>query len=1042
MKGMAADTVADDNITPEITSNVSAPFLINDAFEQITSGSLNFLSVASPEAIGGVAVVLAVLTYLVLGRVGLVLLGVLGGIVLHETWERRNASDNVDARNEKSLDIIKRLLDKKSQEHKIENHYAKTRTADDSSASIPPETASAISELVDAIIRDYVEWWYNPINPKDTSFATASRQTLNRALKSIYVHLSNKRAADSFLDFLTNCSSMTIVFLTELSTALSTSSKPAEEAVYSYLSANPDSSLANVLNEQNQSKKLKMITIDLLRNFLEKSTLECEPTKTFLTEIVSGLVLEMALKTCSKPEWINQWIVSLLEDGEPDLSQAIDAGMDPSTDLPSSPFPNLENDIGTCRAQLSSEMKKQIALSAVDDDMSEALEEVKRLSNLIAEEDAKKKTASRVHSEMDEKLHAAPSEYNLKDTQSGPIVSRKRSIRSSVSETIRTPENRYSNIVKLDTSRTPTRTRESSISPTISVNNSFTNFDQIVPSNVLHGLQDNFQSLDKRPIFPTLHNANIVVYDDSPINDRGKLRNKPILEYLIQIEPASSDYPGWMIVRRYADFEILHEVLRRIAQVSGVTAFSEQHQALPSWKDYAKKSLRGELERYLRDSLWYQPLADSEGMKRFLKKDQEPQTSGQPVKNGFPGLGWPTPSAFENMGKGVLEVLTSAPKGVAEGGKAITGVLNNIGNLGHRKSTAGQPSYSETYNTARFSVPSFPRSETTNSLGSFQVNRTSEDSTRSSIPQTQSTKSFPTEQRSGYIPFVEEETRQEARSSSSTRSSISGRRGTIHHDSSRASSRKGTPNSSPVQSSLCLSSLPPLPDEIPDNYVAQREGYLATKPRTGSNHTKRRSSSCTASSHQWSDRQMGRKSSSITLESPIARKVRQESTPLTEAETKVAVELIFAVINEMYTISSAWNIRRTLLAAAKAYFLRPGNPSLAQIRTLLQESVISANTSDASIAAYLRKVRENCLPTEDEMKSWPAAISEEEKERLRVKARKLLVERGVPTALMGVMGQAATSEALGRIFDCLQIEEVSRGLIFGFLLQALRIITH
>jgi hypothetical protein len=31
---------------------------------------------------------------------------------------------------------------------------------------------------------------------------------------------------------------------------------------------------------------------------------------------------------------------------------------------------------------------------------------------------------------------------------------------------------------------------------------------------------------------------------------------------------------------------------------------------------------------------------------------------------------------------------------------------------------------------------------------------------------------------------------------------------------------------------------------------------------------------------------------------------------------------------------------------------------------------------------------------------------------------------------------------LGRIFDCLQIEEVARGLMFGIILQAMRIITH
>jgi hypothetical protein len=151
---------------------------------------------------------------------------------------------------------------------------------------------------------------------------------------------------------------------------------------------------------------------------------------------------------------------------------------------------------------------------------------------------------------------------------------------------------------------------------------------------------------------------------------------------------------------------------------------------------------------------------------------------------------------------------------------------------------------------------------------------------------------------------------------------------------------------------------------------------------------------------------------------------------------------MFAVINELYTLSSAWNIRRTLLNATKTFLLRPGNPSLSSIQSLIQDSVIVENTSDTNIAANLRKLRENTLPTEEELKAWPPEMSMEEKERLRVKARKLLVERGVPAALTGVMGQAATGEAMGRIFDALQVEEVSRGLVFGLLLQAVRAVTQ
>ncbi len=167
--------------------------------------------------------------------------------------------------------------------------------------------------------------------------------------------------------------------------------------------------------------------------------------------------------------------------------------------------------------------------------------------------------------------------------------------------------------------------------------------------------------------------------------------------------------------------------------------------------------------------------------------------------------------------------------------------------------------------------------------------------------------------------------------------------------------------------------------------------------------------------------------------------------PLSESETSVAVELMFAVITELYTLSSAWNIRRTLLQAAKTFLLRPGNPQLVTIKDLLQTSLLDANLTDAGMAGHIYKLRENALPTAEELEVWYRDYPEknkEQKEELRVKARKLLVTKGMPTALQSVMGAAASGEALGKVFDCLQVPAVSRGLIFGLMLQALRVVTH
>lgn len=104
--------------------------------------------------------------------------------------------------------------------------------------------------------------------------------------------------------------------------------------------------------------------------------------------------------------------------------------------------------------------------------------------------------------------------------------------------------------------------------------------------------------------------------------------------------------------------------------------------------------------------------------------------------------------------------------------------------------------------------------------------------------------------------------------------------------------------------------------------------------------------------------------------------------------------------------------------------------------------MLDANTSDAGLAYHLRKLRENSLPTEAELKAWPPEMSADAKEKLRLKARRLLVERGMPQALTSVMGQAASGEALGKVFDCLQEGRVARGLMFGLVLQGLRAVTQ
>lgn len=790
---------------------------------------------------------------------------------------------------------------------------------------------------------------------------------------------------------------------------MTTSSGNADctQALYKYLETNPDSNLANVLDVEQQKKKLQAVADDILQTFLDSKTYQFDLSRTFLREVLAGLVLESTIISCSKQEWINGWIIFLLEQGDATNLDSLDskegapvsgAMQGPALESISADDIKMDADVGRAsRSPETSNAAHKRTVSRAEYAMEEAMQEAKRLSELIAAEEARKG-------------------QELGDQ--GPSGAMVNGVGSSISLPngyVDVDGNRVSKPdpeTGIENSKLPYDASEPS--------SSFTDFDQILNSGNPSSLS-NGHELRAQPVPPlTLHDATVSIFDDSQPGEKATMRAKPSSEYLLQIEPASSLHPGWMIARRYVDFENLHEVLRRISVVSGVPQFAKKHGVLPTWKNQTKALMRKNLELYLRDALSFSRLAESEGMKRFLEKDQGlDRASPNKQKIGF---GFPSPTAFENMGKGMLDVLASAPKGAAGGGKAIlggvTGVFGGVGSMGQKKQSPTPTSKS----------PHIGRIDSV-AVGVAPA-RESQDSVRNSS--SAGTLISPSRLSLNLLGSVIE---------SDVISNGA--------DSDKVSSQERLP---PVEKSEIFSSvphgvnelhLPPLPSEIPDDYKISQESSR-TSESVDVNSTGPFTGSTTPTSHPSPTRKSTSSSFTPVGTVPVSsnHSKRDKPLPMTENETQVAVELFFAVINELYTLSSAWNIRRTLLNAAKGFLLRPGNPNLEAIRLLLQETIIDANTSDVGIATHLTKLRENTLPTADELQKWPKAPTQEEREDIRAKARRLLVEKGMPLALTSVMGVAASGEALGRMFDCLQVEEVARGLMFSLILQGIRAVTQ
>ncbi|KAM3414135.1 Meiotically up-regulated gene 122 protein [Cercospora zeina] len=1032
---------------PQTKASADAPPATNPLQSFLDKG-LHFLSTASNETLGACLVGLGATTYVVLGRVGLMVIGVAGGVVLHATWDgsRGDRGDETrraeaDRRREAGVDVIKRVLawrtSSREQTAQAEEDSSRVyaRQALDYS-SFGPEAAAALEAFTTAVIKDYVHYWYDATIPEEESFPASCRQIFTAFMLSLSGHLQRKRAADAFLDFVTNASSVLIVLLNELATALNASpTATPEEAISTYLQLKPDSSLAYMIDQGSQKIKLAEAAEDILQAYLDPKSYNCPPVHTFLKEVLAQLILGHTITKCSEPAWINEWIVYGLEESETakEVMDIVDAGVEgrASVQTPKDAGKLKHEPVVQSKNESASAAAHRRKMSRAEEAMDEAMREARRLTELMIEEDNR-----RAQQEKEKEMGGNAPLSNTADsaegsTQGVPTPTSSESERDRQSEETRSiAESSVTADSKHSHGSTPST--------------QFTSFDQIVPKLQPTALSDSptiETSVKKAPVL-TLHNAKISIFDDSIPGERASIKAKPTNDLLVQIEPANSAFPGWMIVRRYADFETLHEVVRRISVITG-SNFTEKHNELPKWKVHTKASLRAELEKYLADALRFQSLAESEGMRRFLEKDQEMNKS----PSGNKGFGWPTPDAFGKFGGDMMNVLTKAPKqvagGVAGGGKAVfggmSGLVGAVGNVGKK---AGQSTTSLSRSATSNSIDSTSRTVSNNRssmqlagqgfmtdsyLGTMDIARESQDSIRGPSDSASDRRQSTDSSRPASLLIPDE---------SVSGTTISPAASTSHLPTTQEETERN----------LDGIDLPPPPSEMPADYGSP-SAYNRSRTNTGTRspaHSLQISQVIESDSLQAPATPQRVRTGGSTTASPAKNEDRKR-TPLTDRETAVAIELMFAVVSELYTLSGAWQIRKTLLTAAKTFLLRPGNPQLGSIRDLLQSSLLDANLSDSGLAHQISKLRENTLPTPEELKTWARDYPEktsEQKEELRVKARKLLVTKGMPQALTSVMGAAASGEALGKVFDCLQLPGVSRGLIFGLLLQALRIITH
>ncbi|KAI5776810.1 PXA domain-containing protein [Geopyxis carbonaria] len=873
------ETTATTTTDPKTADESTAAAATTTAtLQQALDAVLAFLATASPEALVGVGVAGVGVCYIVLGRLGLLVVGVVAGAVGHAALSLHTSSAPVPA-----------WL---SHPHEQQTVAAPAMRGPVDFSQLPPETARAMEELVDAAVRDYVRYWYNAntMLPKEENFPAAARNMLGNTLLAMYAHIARKRAADTLMMFLVTTTNTFIVFLRELAHANRTS-------IGTYLEETPECALATMLSRPEQRRRMHTAASDVLRAFFPRDALACEPVRVFFTEVLAGVALEITVARFSQPDAINALLVWLLDvETQPEILQQIDIGD------------------ATAAAGGDSAAAKRMSRGA--EEAEKARLDAEELNRMIAAEE----------------LH------------------RRRSSTSAGS-------NRASLEHSLDLDIMPNLPP-----PPSAPEDAFTSFDQLTfPPPPPAAKED------------TLHNARVELNDLTPLPPGGEskpLKSKPSTAvYLLQIECLGAS--GWVVTRKYTDFETLHEVLRRISAISGVESFSRTHPDLPAWRGETPATLRTSLQRYLNDALAARGLAECEGMKRFLEKD----VAAAAVKTG--GFkGWPNPVAFAKMGQGALDVLAKAPQGVAEGGKGLFGGVKrafareDAGRSGERHSGEGR--------------------------GSGDRDRESWDSAR----------------------------RPESISEAPT--------GRV----SRTHSMLTLELPSPHSAAASVVSLPPPPSDMPDDWSTSSP----VSPPLASSSSLPPASSYSPILPPPTSTPSPALSPTLPTPPPASTSTpaTSHSQPLTTAETQNIVDLLFALLAELYTLSSAWTLRRSLLSVARSLLLRPGNPALAGIRTALQEGVVAGNTTDAAVAGVLGNLKESVFPASVEGTDGKGEGEQEKGEALRVRARELVLRRGLPEAVRGMMGGVATEEALGAVFDALQDEGVGRAVVAAVVVEAVR----
>lgn len=770
---------------------------------------------------------------------------------------------------------------------------------------IPPKTNLALRYFWDLLIRDYVDWWFSPLS-QDTEFPSACRRSLEFMAASFASHVQSKTPAEMVMLAIMSASSTLIVFFRELcSASLETESATG---VAEYIRNNPESALAQMVDEKPQQEKLRYLATRLLATFSKSKDLECEAGRLFAREMLAMQVLNLTAASCSTASYINWYIVET--------------------------FKQTQEQRGV--------LAKDSRAKEAEEAMARAVAEAAEMTRMLQLErdgngfldDAK--VPSIAPPENKDSMPRTTFQSLLQDPEILPRV---------------TTETGELQPRALPRAPDPSEAIEETMrvsSPQSSLT-SINESEQPSESPSRSSLQEDESQQE------TLLGAKITLMDLSADASTGKpIRQRSTLSYMITIEPTSSRVPGWVAIKQFYDFETLHDVLRRLANVGGIRSFPTE---LPEWKGKLHPLLANELEDYLKTALSTKQLADSETMKRFFGKEITDQSLGkkkawQPLKGVGEGVRDAMLSSANWATTGINKKKSTVPvtKEKSRTETALKGATKHELLPLEEDTGYHSPLSKLVTSTATAAETDLQRSSTSSSLNGYMFIGDGE-STRSAS--TTSLK-FPDRPRSP--PSAED----------------------VEPDTPHTL-RNASFETQPTISKPASSPSPPLPE----------------RPSKGS-------------------------------------AAKQMSSELSPNDAQQILDIGFSILSEFYALSPrTWMIRKSLLNLLKSLLISNGRTYIETIRSMIQEDLIKkCLTSDEWLASQVKAITESMWPS----KPVPAI----DDEAYRIQAKELFLTKMLPETMRGLMGGAATTQALEIVFEALQDQRIAKGIMVALMCDVIR----